>query len=51
MLKELIIAKKTWYDSTQSIEQKSLTGLEPERIRRYDGAHVNIASSVNRFQT
>ena len=28
---------------------KSLTDHKPKRIRKYDGAHVNIASFVNRF--
>ena len=42
--------KKAWHESTQSIEQKSLTDRKPKRIRRYDGTHVNIASFVNRFR-
>ena len=42
---------KAWNESNQSIEQKSLTDQEPKRHRRYYGTHVNIASSVNRFQT
>ena len=49
MLQELKMAKKAWNESTNCIEQKSLTGHEPKRIRRYDGTHVNIF--VNRFQT
>ena len=36
--------KKAWHESTKCIEQKSLSDHEPERIRRYDGNHVNIAS-------
>ena len=28
------------------IEQKSLTDHEPQRHRRYDGTHVNIASYI-----
>ena len=35
---------KAWNESTNYIEQKSLTDHEPKRIRRYDGTHVNIAS-------
>ena len=42
---------KAWHESTKCIDQKSLTDHEPERIRRYDGNHVNIANFVNRFQT
>ena len=41
---------KAWHESTKSIAQKSLTDHEPKRIRKYDGTHVNIASSVNRFR-
>ena len=41
---------KAWYDSTQSIEQKSLTDHERKRHRRCDGTHVNIASFINRFR-
>ena len=44
MLQELIMAKKAWHESTNSIEQKSLTDHKPKRIRRYDGTHVNMAS-------
>ena len=36
--------KKAWHEYTNCIEQKSLTGHEPKRIRRYDGTHVNMAS-------
>ena len=35
---------KAWHESTNCIEQKSLTDHEPKRIRKYDGTHVNIAS-------
>ena len=42
---------KTCHESTNCIEQMSLTDHEPKEIRRYDGTHVNIASFVNRFQT
>ena len=35
---------KAWHESTNCIEQKSLTDHEPKRTRRYDGTHVNIAS-------
>ena len=38
--------KKTWHDSTQSIDQKSLTDHKPKRIRKFDGTHVNIASYI-----
>ena len=41
---------KAWNESTQSIEEKSLTDHEPERHRRFDGTHVNIESFVNRFR-
>ena len=40
---------KAWHDSTQSIDQKSLTDHKPKRIRKYDGTHVNIASYYYRF--
>ena len=30
--------------------QKSLTDHKPKGIRKYNGFHVNIASSVNRFR-
>ena len=36
--------KKAWHESTNPIEQQSLTDQEPKRIRRYDGIHVNMAS-------
>ena len=49
MLQELILETKAWHESTNYLEQKSLTDHEPKRIRRYDGTHVNIASFVNRF--
>ena len=49
MLEELIIAKQDMHDSTQSIDQNSLTNHKPKRTREYDGTHVNIASYVNRF--
>ena len=49
--RNLTYPNKAWHESTQCIEQKSLTDHEPKRIRRYDGNHVNIASFVNRFQT
>ena len=44
MLQELIMAKKAWHESTNFIDQKSLTDHEPKRIRKYDGTHVNMAS-------
>ena len=50
MLQEHILAKKAWHESTNSLEQKSLTDHEPKRHRRYDGTHVNIASFINRFR-
>ena len=37
---------KTWNESTNCIEQKSLTDQEPKRNRRYDGIHVNIAKDM-----
>ena len=44
MLQELIMAKKAWNESTNCIEQKSLTDHEPKGHRKYDGTHVNIAN-------
>ena len=38
--------KKAWYDSTNCIDQKSLTDHKPKRNRKYDGTHVNIASYI-----
>ena len=46
ILQELIMTNKGWHDSTQSIEQKSLTDHEPKRHRQYDGTHVNMASYI-----
>ena len=46
MLQELIMEKKAWHESTNCIDQKSLTDHEPKRIRKYDGTHVNIASYI-----
>ena len=46
MLKELIMVKKAWHESTNCIDQKSLTDHKPKRIRKYDGTHVNIASYI-----
>ena len=46
MLQELIIAKQDIHESTQSIDQKSLTDHKPKRIRKYDGTHVNMASYI-----
>ena len=43
MLHELIMAKKAWHESTNSIYQKSLTEHEPKGHRKYDGTHVNMA--------
>ena len=45
MLQELIMAKKSWHESTNCIEQKFLTDHEPKRNRRYDGTHVNKANN------
>ena len=41
--------RKAWHESTQSIDQKSLTDHKLKRNRENDGTHVNIASFVNRF--
>ena len=41
---------KAWHEATQSIQQKSLTDHKPKGIRKYNGNHVNIATSVNRFR-
>ena len=46
MLQELNMEKKAWHESTNCIEQKSLTNHEPKRHRRYGGTHVNIASNM-----
>ena len=46
MLQELNKQNKAWHESTKFLEQKSLTDHEPERIRKYDGTHVNIASYI-----
>ena len=35
---------KAWHESTKCIDQMSFTDLEPKRIRKYDGTHVNMAS-------
>ena len=35
---------KAWHESTNCIEQKSLTDHEPKGHRKYDGTHVNMAS-------
>ena len=35
---------KAWHESTNCIDQKTLTDHKPKRIRKYDGTHVNIAS-------
>ena len=42
--KNLSWQTKAWHETTNCIEQKSLTDHEPKRIRKYDGTHVNIAS-------
>ena len=46
MLQELITANNAWHESTNCIDQKSLTDHEPKRIRKYDGTHVNMASYI-----
>ena len=43
-IKNLSWQTKAWHESTNCIEQKSLTDHEPKRNRKYDGTHVNIAS-------
>ena len=35
---------KAWHESTNCIEQESLTDQEPKGDRKYDGTHVNMAS-------
>ena len=37
---------KAWHESTNCIDQESLTDHEPKRIRKYDGTHVNMASYI-----
>ena len=44
MLRNLSWQKKAWHESTNCIDQESLTNHKPKRTRKYDGAHVNIAS-------
>ena len=55
-----ITGSQTWYmnisqqykachESTQIMQQKSLTDHKPKGHRKHDGIHVNIASFVNRF--
>ena len=44
MLQELNMAKKAWHESTNCIEQKSLSGHEQKRHRKYDGNRLNIAN-------
>ena len=44
--KNLTWKTKAWDESTNFIEQKSLTENDPKRHRRYDGTHVNIASNM-----
>ena len=41
---------RAWHESTKCIEQKFLTDHEPKWHRRYNGAHVNIASFINSFR-
>ena len=36
--------KNSWNESTNCIEQKSLTDHEPKGHKKYDGTHVNMAS-------
>ena len=36
--------KKAWHESTNCIDQKSLTDHETKRIRKYDGTHINITN-------
>ena len=38
--------RKAWNESTNCIDQKTLTDHKPKRIRKYDGTHVNIASYI-----
>ena len=40
------MANKAWNESTNCIDQNSLTDHEPKRSRRYDGIHVNMASYI-----
>ena len=35
---------KACHESTNIIDQESLTDHEPKRTRKYDGTHVNMAS-------
>ena len=38
--------KRHGHESTNCIDQKTLTDHKPKRIRRYNGTHVNIASYI-----
>ena len=42
---------KAWNESTNCIEQESLTDHKPKRIRKYDGTHVNMASYITDSNT
>ena len=44
--KNLSWQTKVWHESTNFIDQKSLTDHEPKRNRKYDGTHVNMASYI-----
>ena len=37
---------KAWHESTNCIDQKSLTDHEPKGHGKYDGTHVNMASYI-----
>ena len=42
--------RKARHEATQSIQQKSLSDLEPKGIRKYNCKHVNIAKNINKFR-
>ena len=44
--KNLTWQKKAWHESTNCIEQKSLTDNEPKGHIKYDGIHVNMAKDM-----
>ena len=44
--KNLSWQTKAWHETTNCIEQKTLTDHEPKGHRKYDGTHVNIASDM-----
>ena len=46
MSQELSWQTKARHESTNCIDQNTLTDHEPKRIRKYDGTHGNMASYI-----